>query len=141
MKIFQFRAFGLCQIAKIKSIVINNKNININFDPLPMALINTLIDIISMINLLLSNWHAHIHIICPSPPCTVHTSHNQLYHHNLLRKESFNNYITFARVGGVHHFVTSIVKAIVMNNRLVLQKGGWGYKDSKFSVTNLLNGL
>ena len=48
-----------------------------------------------------------------------------------LTQGPFNNYVTLARVSGVHQFVTSIVKAIVVNNRLVLQKGGWGYKNSK----------
>ena len=52
-----------------------------------------------------------------------------------VRLGPFNNYVMLARVGGVHHFVTSIVKYIVMNNRLVLQKDGWGYKNSKFSIT------
>ena len=37
----------------------------------------------------------------------------------------FNNYVTLTRVGGVPHFFPSIVKSIVINNRLALQKGGW----------------
>ena len=48
---------------------------------------------------------------------------------------SFNNYVTLIRVGGVPDFVMSIVKSIVINNRLALQKGGWGSKNSKFSIT------
>ena len=51
-----------------------------------------------------------------------------------VRLGPFNSYVMLARVGGVHHFVTSIAKSIVMNNRSVLQKGGWGNKHSTFSV-------
>ena len=50
-------------------------------------------------------------------------------------KGSFNNYVTHTRVGGALHFVTSIVRPIVLNNRMALQMGGWGSKIIKISVT------
>ena len=45
-------------------------------------------------------------------------------------KRPFNNYVKLTAVGGVHHFVTYIVKPIVINNRLML-----GTKTSKLTVT------